>query len=57
MAGKTGACQANGYYDGIIYMPCTDKTGFIPELPEETPDLIFLCFPNNPTGAVATKKF
>ena len=56
MSGKTGICQANGYYDGIIYMPCTDKTGFIPELPEETPDLIFLCFPNNPTGAVATKK-
>ncbi|HSM48007.1 MAG TPA: LL-diaminopimelate aminotransferase [Draconibacterium sp.] len=56
MAGKTGACQANGYYDGIIYMPCTDKTGFIPELPEDTPDLIFLCFPNNPTGAVATKE-
>jgi LL-diaminopimelate aminotransferase len=56
MAGKTGICQANGYYDGIIYMPCTDKTGFIPELPEETPDLIFLCFPNNPTGAVATKE-
>jgi LL-diaminopimelate aminotransferase len=56
MAGKTGVCQANGYYDGIIYMPCTDKTGFIPELPEETPDLIFLCFPNNPTGAVATKE-
>jgi len=56
MAGKTGVCQSNGYYDGIIYMPCTDKTGFIPELPEETPDLIFLCFPNNPTGAVATKE-
>ena len=56
MAGKTGVCQPNGYYDGIIYMPCTDKTGFIPELPEETPDLIFLCFPNNPTGAVATKE-
>ena len=56
MAGKTGVCQANGYYDGIIYMPCTDKTGFIPELPKETPDLIFLCFPNNPTGAVATKE-
>ncbi|HSH19034.1 MAG TPA: LL-diaminopimelate aminotransferase, partial [Draconibacterium sp.] len=56
MAGKTGACQANGYYDGIIYMPCTAENGFIPELPTETPDLIFLCFPNNPTGTVATKK-
>ncbi len=55
MAGKTGVCQANGYYEGIIYMPCTAENGFIPELPTETPDLIFLCFPNNPTGTVATK--
>ena len=56
MAGKTGTCRANGYYDGIIYMPCTKENGFIPELPEETPDLIFLCYPNNPTGTVATKE-
>jgi len=56
MSGKTGVCGANGYYDGIIYMPCTEANGFIPELPEETPDLIFLCYPNNPTGAVATKE-
>lgn len=56
MAGKTGACQANGYYEGIVYMPCTDANGFIPELPKETPDLIFLCYPNNPTGATATKE-
>ena len=56
MSGKTGFCQANGYYEGIIYMPCTDKNGFIPELPTETPDLIFLCFPNNPTGAVASRE-
>lgn len=56
MAGKTGDCQANGYYDGIIYMPCTKENGFIPELPTEIPDLIFLCFPNNPTGTVASKE-
>ena len=56
MAGKTGVCQPNGYYDGIIYMPCTAENHFIPELPTETPDLIFLCFPNNPTGAVASKE-
>ena len=56
MAGKTGSCQANGYYDGIIYMPCTAENGFIPELPAVIPDLIFLCFPNNPTGTVATKE-
>ncbi len=55
MSGKTGTCMANGYYDGIIYMPCTEENGFIPELPTDRPDLIFLCFPNNPTGTVATK--
>ena len=56
MAGKTGVCQPNGYYEDIIYMPCTAENHFIPELPTETPDLIFLCFPNNPTGAVASKE-
>jgi LL-diaminopimelate aminotransferase len=56
MAGKTGVCQSNGYYEGIIYMPCTDENGFIPELPTEVPDLIFLCYPNNPTGTVASKE-
>lgn len=56
MAGKTGVCQPNGYYEGIIYMPCTAENHFIPGLPTETPDLIFLCFPNNPTGAVASKE-
>lgn len=56
MSGKTGVCQANGYYDGIIYMPCTKENGFIPELPTEIPDLIFLCYPNNPTGTVASKE-
>jgi len=55
MAGKTGACKTNGHYDGIVYMPCTVKNNFIPDFPEETPDLIFLCYPNNPTGTVATK--
>ncbi len=56
MAGKTGVCQSNGYYEGIIYMPCTNENGFIPELPKEIPDLIFLCYPNNPTGTVASKE-
>jgi LL-diaminopimelate aminotransferase len=56
MSGKTGSCQANGYFDGIIYMPCSEENGFLPELPPERPDLIFLCFPNNPTGTVASKE-
>ncbi len=56
MSGKTGVCQTNGYYDGIIYMPCTEENNFIPDFPGETPDLIFLCYPNNPTGTVASKE-
>jgi LL-diaminopimelate aminotransferase len=56
MSGKTGTMMENGYYEGIIYMPCTAENHFIPELPTEVPDLIFLCYPNNPTGAVATAK-
>jgi LL-diaminopimelate aminotransferase len=55
MSGKTGKYNA-GYYEGIIYMPCTRENGFTPDLPSEIPDLIFLCFPNNPTGTVATKQ-
>lgn len=51
MAGRTGAYNPKvGNYDGVIYMPCTAENGFVPELPKETPDLIYLCFPNNPTG-------
>lgn len=56
MSGKTGVCRSNGYFEGIIYMPCNEANGFIPELPTERPDLIFLCFPNNPTGTVASKE-
>jgi LL-diaminopimelate aminotransferase len=55
MSGKTGICQENGYFEGVIYMPCNEANGFIPDLPKQRPDLIFLCFPNNPTGTVATK--
>ena len=53
MSGKTGRFNS-GHYEGIIYLPCTKENNFIPELPAETPDLIFLCYPNNPTGAVAS---
>jgi LL-diaminopimelate aminotransferase len=55
MAGKTRACKANGHYDGIVYMSCTVENNFVPDFPAEAPDLIFLCYPNNPTGTVATK--
>ena len=55
MAGHTGAARAGGGYEGILYMPCTEENGFVPEPPREHADLVYLCFPNNPTGAVATR--
>ena len=56
MAGRTGDYDAQtGRFDNVIYMPCTAENGFVPDLPEEVPDLIYLCFPNNPTGAVMNK--
>lgn len=56
MAGRTGAAAEQGRYEGIVYMPCTEENGFAPALPKKKVDLIYLCFPNNPTGAVATKE-
>ena len=56
MAGRTGEYnKKNENFDGVIYMPCLESNGFLPELPVETPDLIYLCFPNNPSGAAITK--
>lgn len=56
MGGRTGEIQENGFYEGIYYMPCTADNNFSPELPKEKVDIIFLCYPNNPTGTVATKE-
>ena len=51
MAGRTGEYDGeNGIWSNVIYMPCTAENGFVPELPKETPDLIYLCIPNNPSG-------
>lgn len=56
MAGRTGEFdEAAGNFKGVIYMPCLAENNFVPQIPEETPDLIYLCFPNNPTGAAITK--
>jgi len=56
MAGRTGTCDSSaGTWSDVIYMPCTMENGFAPEIPDQTPDLIYLCFPNNPTGAVIKK--
>ncbi len=57
MAGRTGSYdKATELWSDVIYMPCREENGFAPELPKETPDIIYLCFPNNPTGATVTKK-
>lgn len=56
MAGRTGSYdREKETWSNVTYMPCTAENQFVPRLPEETPDLIYLCFPNNPTGAVMTK--
>lgn len=56
MAGRTGTYDADKEtWSDVIYMPCTEETDFAPELPKETPDIIYLCFPNNPTGSTITK--
>ena len=56
MAGRTGAAGDDGRYAGIVYMPTTAENDFTPALPKEHVDLIYLCSPNNPTGAAATKE-
>ena len=54
MAGRTGA-HSEGRYDGLVYLEATKENGFIPDLPREKVDLIYLCYPNNPTGATISK--
>lgn len=56
MAGRAGDWNPQTeMFSNVIYMPCTTENGFTPEFPRETPDLIYLCYPNNPTGATITK--
>ena len=55
MAGHTGEAREDGSYEGITYLECTAENGFVPEIPTEKVDVIYLCFPNNPTGAIATR--
>lgn len=57
MAGRTDAFnQATGQYDGIVYLPCSEENNFTPALPTEQVDIIYLCYPNNPTGVTASKE-
>ncbi len=56
MAGRTGAANEAGQYAKIVYMPCTAENDFVPIIPKRKVDIIYLCFPNNPTGSVVTKE-
>ena len=57
ITGRTGDFSSEiGEYKGLIYMPCTEENNFFPDIPDQKVDLIYLCSPNNPTGAVATHK-
>ena len=56
MAGRSGNIKDDGMYENIVYLPCTEENNFVPELPSEPVDLIYLCFPNNPTGTTLTKE-
>jgi LL-diaminopimelate aminotransferase len=55
MAGNTGDADEKGSYAGLLYLECNAENGFVAAVPKEKADIIYLCFPNNPTGAVATR--
>ncbi|WPF87428.1 LL-diaminopimelate aminotransferase [Cyanobacterium aponinum AL20118] len=57
MAGHTGEANEKGEYEGLVYLPISAENDFTAELPSEAVDLIYLCFPNNPTGATASKEY
>lgn len=54
MAGNTGKAREDGSYEGFTYLPCTAGNGFVPDVPAEKLDIIYLCYPNNPTGGMIT---
>ncbi len=56
MAGRTGNAGEDGRYAGLVYLPCTVESGFLPPLPDRRVDLVYLCSPNNPTGAVMPRE-
>lgn len=56
MAGHTGPAEESGRFQGLVYIPVNAENNFVPELPKQRVDLIYLCYPNNPTGMVATRE-
>lgn len=55
MAGRAGDLQANGKWSNLVYLPCTDENNFVPSLPTQKVDIVYLCYPNNPTGTTLTR--
>lgn len=56
MGGRAGVLDTDGCWSDIIYLPVTAENGFVPALPSEVPDMIYLCYPNNPTGTTLTRE-
>lgn len=56
MAGRAGPMQNDGHYENLVYIPCTEENDFLPEIPKQHVDIIYLCSPNNPTGTTLNKK-
>jgi LL-diaminopimelate aminotransferase len=56
MIGNTGDADESGAYAGLVYLPCSPEKGFVPAIPDRHVDLVYLCYPNNPTGATATRE-
>lgn len=56
MGGRTGILKEDGYYENLVYMPCVAENNFVPQLPKQKVDIIFLCYPNNPTGTTLTRE-
>lgn len=56
MAGRTGVADADGRYAGLVYLEANEANGFVPEIPQQPVDVIYLCYPNNPTGMVADRQ-
>ena len=55
MCGRAG-CQTDGKWSNVTYMPCSEENGFVPQIPDRRVDIIYLCYPNNPTGTVISKE-
>jgi LL-diaminopimelate aminotransferase len=56
MIGRTGEADQRGYYAGLTYLACTEENGFAPAIPTDRVDIVYLCYPNNPTGTVASRE-